>query len=532
MTNCGFLYRFKIFLSLCIVPLFVGVVFISESNAVTRFGDGMQTRQPVPIDIDDIWFYDADMEKVIPEIDSGWVAVVFVPMLQGEEPPDMTVSNKEVVVHKAKELTQAHDELLDFLYDENLLEEGVFFQLRKGMTPSDVKYLIARLNQHPFVAYAHPVLKIKENRYAFFNAVELEWKTGVASEIKTRILKQAHVLKDEAENVYRVDLGKIPLFKAINLLAEDIHIRKTIPYLVKLMPTIEATLSLPIHGGHVGDAFPFVFQVVFSDSVEIDPGAMALLDVRPAGIQKELVDVRMDPYDYVAVAAQSPIRISGTLKLFAPGEYTIPPIAVRYTCESCSNSRVRVIETKKVLIRVASIVPAGQASHDMIIPMDDPLPELNLKNFQHQAYQDFGLSVAAFAAAFLFLAAFIVRRKKIIDSAKRLQQQMPVDIQKDRLRALLEKNPPASHWQYVLEMNEALRLYLAAQYGFTGNPAGGSGDVFLETIRHTIPKGLVLKLKTVFGIIDRIVSSEMDYSPDLEKLIESVLTVLDQDWRQ
>ncbi len=532
MTNCGFLYRFKVFFSLCIVSLFVGVVFISESNAVTRFGDGQQTRPPAPIDVDDIWFYDTAMDKVIPAIDSGWVAVVFVPTLQGGDQSNMTVLNKEVIVQKAKELTQADDKIMDFFYDGNLLEAGAFFQLRDGITPSDLSSLITTLNQHPFVAYAHPVLKIKENRYAFFNAFELEWKTGVSSEIKARILRQAHVVKDKVENVYRVDLGKIPLFKAINLLAEDIHIRKAIPYLVKLMPTIEATLSLPIHGGHVGDAFPFVFQVVFSDSVEIDPGAMAILDVKPTGIQKELVDVRIDPYDYVAVTAQSPIRISGTLKLFAPGEYTIPPIAVRYTCKSCSNSRVRVIETKKVLIRIASIVPAGQVNNDMIIPMDDPLPELNLKNFRHRAYQDFCLSFVAFAVAFLFLAAFIVRRKKIIDQAKRLQQHAPVDIQKDRLRALLKKNPPASHWQYVLELNEALRLYLAAQYGFTDNPAGGSGDVFLETIQHTMPNGLVLQLKTVFRIIDRIVSSEMDYSSDLEKLIESVLTVLDQDGRQ
>jgi hypothetical protein len=66
---------------LCAVLSFF-VFSSSPVRAVTHFAPEIKNKlTPIPIDFDMIWFYDRDGQKVIPEIDSTWLTVVFHPSI-------------------------------------------------------------------------------------------------------------------------------------------------------------------------------------------------------------------------------------------------------------------------------------------------------------------------------------------------------------------------------------------------------------------------------------------------------------------
>jgi len=78
MNKYHFFSQFnKYLVSGAVVFLFISV-FIQESDAVTRFATGSRDYLPAAIGFEDLWYYDSNLKKVIPDIDLGWVSVVFV----------------------------------------------------------------------------------------------------------------------------------------------------------------------------------------------------------------------------------------------------------------------------------------------------------------------------------------------------------------------------------------------------------------------------------------------------------------------
>ena len=317
-----------------------------------------------PFSFDSVWFY-RDGTRVVPEISKRWLTVVFDPRYISNVNDFVSTSdtNDSFIQKKAKAIIKSHDRLIEYLYDPNLAEDACFFRMRDGLKLEDVRSLINQLSQDGTVKYVHPTLVLNNKTFAFFNLFEMEWKTGTAKAQRESLLSASHAVvdeDDEKENRYIVDVTAIPFFRALNLLAEDIKVLRVTPYLVEIKPSISTKLSLFMSGGNIGDSIPFTLTITFSDRVSIDPSSIATLNLRPPELQKELFDCTFDPYDYAKAVTKSPIVITGRVRFYAPGEFTIPAVKISYSCPSCSNganSTVRSIETEPVLFKVSSIIP-------------------------------------------------------------------------------------------------------------------------------------------------------------------------------
>ncbi len=514
-----------------IIVLFALIIFgfsVSLSDGVTTFGTDIETNgMPVRFDFDDIWFYDTDMVRVIPDIDLAWITVVFRTGLDAPEGSTNWSESQALFAQRAKEVVGTHDEIIDYFYDRNLAEDACFFKLREGLKQNLLEHLIALVNRHQFVAYTHPTIRVKGRTHAFFNAFGMEWKTGVEQVLREAIMNRAYVSWDKNEYTYRVALSQAPFFKAINLLAEDIHVLKAIPYLVELKPSITAEVMIPISGSDIGDEIPFSLNIAFSELVTIDPSSIANIDLRPTDIQKELFDLKFDPYDYVEAAARSPVNITGWMKFYTPGEFVIPTVKIQYTCSTYSDNKARSVETKPLPFKVSSIVPSKGADKELIIPMDHLEPDYRIEYYQQKGKTDLIFSLLAFFIGLLFAGWLILRIYQEKREREKLLAAKREDVLADKLKAFLMEAPSGPYAAYVGEVSKLLRAYLVARYEISPYPSGGSGEVFFESVKDKLPPSLVRKVSTLFKRIDDMVALDLDTFPGIESLRSEVLEIID-----
>ncbi len=500
-----------------------------EGYGISNFGVQRESgREPAEIDFDDIWFYEEDRTRYIPEIDSNWLAVA---INQTGRAPDVDSFETEAApgvmpTEMAEEIVKDHEEVVDFHCDENLAEDGCFLRLREGMSRSEIQLLIRALCARDAVAYVHPTLTLRGRAFAYFNAFQMHWKRSVNEESRKGLMEQAHVRVEHPGEIYRVDVLAIPFFRALNLLAEDVRVQGVSPLFVPLEPSIRAELSLPLEGCQIGDRIPFVLRVDFSDRVRVDPGSLVNVDLRPGGLQKELFDLKFDPYDYVKAASKSPFMLTGWMKIYSPGEFVIPAVQIRYTCIPCSDDRVRSVETDAVHVKVASILPSKGKGAKLAVPMDDVTPSLQTETLRGQArklrWQ--ALVLFALAVALLFWSA---RQWAAMKRERRGQMvEKREDMLAERLRDFLARPPEGPHWVYAGDAGRSLREYLDAKYGLGRDPRQASGAVFLEAIREQVPKGVASRLGPLLDEIDRMIALEISDYPDLDRWGRDVLDLV------
>jgi hypothetical protein len=482
---------------------------VPDPGAVTGEQDTV-----APFSFDEIWFY-RDGTRIIPEIGKRWLTVVFKPGYDA-------VSIQE----KAKAVVDSHDRLITYLYDPNLAVDACFFMMRYNLKLEDIGQLINQLTQDDAVAYVHPTLVLNHKTFAFFNFFQMEWKTGIDTVQRESLLSATHVVFDEQENRYAVDVAALAFFKAIDLLAEDIRVRRVTPYLVEIKQSISTALSLSMNGGNIGDSIPFALTVIFSDRVSIDPSSFATLNLRPPNLQKELFECTFDPYDYAKAVTKSPIVITGRVKFYAPGEYTIPAVTISYTCPSCSDSGVRSIDTNPVTFRVSSIIPADQPDNRLIVPTVPVNPEYRLGAL-HRQNLHLWLAIICFAGLVPCVAGVRYLRRKSAVEQDRLQEPKEEDLLAEQLRTLLHATPVAPHWRYLGEIGTLLRQYLMVLYGIDAKYQGGSGKQFMGTIGAHIPEEVVGSLRSIFTAIDNSVSLESEQNPGIDLLQREILKVVD-----
>ena len=480
------------------------------------------------IDFDDIWFYDEDRSKLIPDINLEWVAVALnagaldaAPLaFEGE------VELKDRFLARARETLGAYDAILDVLYDPNLAEDGCFFRLRDGLSETGVKELIQGLDHEEWIAYTHPTLTVRGKTVAYFNAFRMEWKTGVEETSKQDLMTQAHVFFEPAKDIYRVNVPTMPFFKAINLLAEDIRVVNVVPYWVPLEPSIRADLSVPLHGAQVGDRIPFSLRIAFSDRIRIDPSSLVNINLRPGHIQKELFELKFDPYDYVKLVSQSPLTLTGWMKIYSPGEFVVPAVEIHYECTTCSGDPVRSIKTGEIPLKIGSLVPSKRGETKLVVPADNVNPVLPAESLRDRARQALWQAVGSFVLAAVLLVW--LGRKWVAGKRERkgILEEKREDVIAEKLRAYLTQIPSDPHWEVAAQAGSQLREYMVTKYGLDRNPRQGSGEVFFEAVKGRITGDVASPLRSVLREIDDMIALETAEYPELERWKQDILDLV------
>jgi hypothetical protein len=153
-------------------------------------------------------------------------------------------------------------------------------------------------------------------------------------------------------------------------------------------------------------------------------------------------------------------------------------------------------------------------------------PNYKIAYYQKKARTNLLLSFLFFfitiiCAGWLILKLYQQRKKR--EKLLTIKQE---DLLADKLKAFLVEAPSSPHAVYVAEVGKLLRAYLVARYQIGLYPAGGSGEVFFESIKDTLPEALVSKIGTLFKKIDDIVALELDTFPEIEPLRSEALEIL------
>jgi len=487
---------------------------LSPADAVTRFGVGDQDKiMPAPFEPDDIWFYDSSMSRVTPDMGPNWITVVF----RSDPKTGADIVNRR-------------DDIAESFYDPDIAADACFFKLEHGLGDNALRDVIAEINQNECVAYTHPTFRMGDRTYTFFNAFEMEWKTGVSEDVKARLMGQADISWDEHENIYRVNIFRTPFFSAVNLLAEDIHTLSVTPCLAELKPQVRAALTLGIRGANIGDHIPFSLDIRFSDRIRIDPGSFADIRLKPSDIQKELFDTAFTPYDHVGITSESPIRITGHIVFYAPGQFTIPPVEIKYACSECSGDPVRTKETRAIPFKVSSIIPEG-AENKLMIPVKDMTLENRLSSYRKESHICLAFSCLSFLVSLCCMIRFVInfRARKKREEASRMNKRGEQSA--EHLRAFLNEDPAGPHWLYMADGGRIFRGYLLeiyqiTPYQITPYQINGTAAVFFESVRKALPESIASDVCALLKRIDDAAALEMDVYPELEVFRTDMLQML------
>jgi len=515
----------KKYFAIILLLMLVAIQAYTASEAVARAAS---------FSFDSVWFY-RDGTKVVPEISKRWLTVVFDSryVAKADEFASTSDTADGFIKKKGRSIVKSHDRLVEYLYDPNIAEDACFFRIRDGLKLEDVKKLIDQLSQDGTVKYVHPTLVMDNKTFAFFNRLEMEWKTGIAKAQRQPLLSASHAKldeKDEKEKRYTVDVTAIPFFRALNLLAEDVRVLRVTPYMVEVKPSISTRLSFFMSGGNIGDSVPFNLTIAFSDRVSIDPSSIATLNLRPPEIQKELFDCVFDPYDYAKAVTKSPIVITGHVRFYAPGEFTIPPIKISYSCPSCSDNptnAIRSIDTEQALFKVSSIIPTEKSQNRLIVPTEPVSADFRLSTLHRQSLRYLWLAVISFAGLVPCAVWLLLLRRKA-GAERRHHREKKKDGQlAERLRTLLKETPAAPHWSYLGEAGTLFREYMVVLYGIDSKYKGGSGKQFMETIAAHVPGECIDTLSSILNAIDNSVALELEHYQDIEQLQSDILKIVD-----
>jgi len=499
---------------------------VGVNAAVPVQGTRVNPPHVVEIELSDVWFYDRDMVRQIPEVDLQWVTVAFQAYLSESGTRLAPAEDEQAQIQMAQSLVADHEDFAEYLCDRNLSKEACFFKLRQPKTTSTLKQVIDSVNRHPFVRYTHPTIRVKGKTYAFLDTLDLEWKTGVDLATRQRILDQVHVASVSDDNLYQVDVSRIAFFKALNLLAEDVTTRWAVPRLIELKPSIELEFEVPLIGANIGDKVTFALTIRFAEFIQVDPSSVANIGLRPANLQKELFEYTLDAFDRVETAARSPIRITGWFQFFAPGDYVVPPIRIRYTCTTCPNRGLRSAETQSLPFRVSSIVPPGRGATGLIVPQDVPTPEDTHRRHYNAARLEGLLATGFFALTGLCLIWWAVKLNAARKEAARDRQTNRVKELATALEAFLAEPPAGPHSSFMAECSKRLRQYLVERYRIRDAARGGSGEVFFQSIRNQVPQSLSAQIHGVLKQVDEAVAQELEVFAQLEPFNHALREIL------
>ncbi len=467
-----------------------------------------------PIPLHRIWFYNKKMEKVVPAIRRDWITAVLSPAVTAGADSDQ--ARKAAVLETAAAIIQRYPLISDPLYEPGLNPRGCFFELEPGLFLPGVESLLERLSRDPAISYVHPVLDIAGQPHAFVDTIAIAWKTGVSQEKQTAIAGALGVVWDEPNRQWRVKQGQTSYFEAVNLLAEDPRTCWATPQYHRLAPLIQATLQLEMAGALVGDPLDFVLTIRFLPEVKPEPASLAHLQLKPSGLADSLFEAEIPPYDPVKQAGQSPIRIQGTLRIYAPGRFTLPRLRFDYECPDCPYPPTGTVSTRPVSVQIAALLPK-EAEGLRFMRSRTPLELPDQSSFHEKQAQDalwraglgFVMGMIAVLGAFLLIWA---RAKE--------RQETPLDpeaVSRQALEAFLERPVPAKkQWQYLAEGVQKLREWLMARYPADDLPVGGTGQGFFQAIQSQLPPDLRNQLEPWFKLTDAAVARQMETHPRAE----------------
>jgi hypothetical protein len=482
---------------------------------------------------DDVWFYDQDGARVVPDLDRDWLVVRFALDDAARANGGLALAGQSgappTVMQAFNERYQAY--FSHFLHDAaQALDTGVY-RLRRDMPPEVVATLMTRLRQDEAVVGVYPAWRLGDTLQAPLDRVAVTWKKMTAYRERSRLLRAAGALDpdtgatDERRTI-AIDPCRLAPWKAANLLAEDIHVLHAGPVLMEVMPPVGVRFSVALNGAMAGAPIPFALEIRFSERVKIESSTIANLNLKPGGIFRNLYDIRYDVPLSAIDTAQSPIRVTGTMRIHATGDYRIPGVPVYFTDADAPKARVQMMKTPETPLRIAAMLPENQT--DVQLRIADPPKLAPLDESGAAAARQGGLIMALAGLALLTAAgvATLLWRKTARTRVVRPENHALERRHADLLAWLEQTGRPLPATE-LAAFATALRGYLAEYAGLPAERRGGSHRLFFAAIEQQLPEQVRQPTAQLLAAVDRALARGEGMLDDASALLKQAASIVE-----
>ncbi len=385
------------------------------------------------------------------------------------------------------------------------------YRLRQGLPSALFQDLLQRWAKDPQVRSIQPVWRIEQQFYIPLNQIEVSWKTASDQASRQRLLSRIEAVQEVTEKDPHTDLLTIDpcrqaAWKIAALLSEELSVASAHPLILSILPPLAVEFRLDPPGAMSGMPMPFSFTIRFVEGISIETATIANLNLAPTGIFNNLYAVRFDQPPSAVDLASSPIQITGTLEIYATGDYQLPALPVFYTDRRNGKSRPATLYTESQVIRIASLVPEKASVYQLQVPPPTALPQLKTTPLTAQLRWVVLLGAGGLLCLASAAVLFLKNRSQDSDddsASERLQRRQ---IQ-TALATSLKGDPET--WQSAdwRELGRSLRTVLSSHAEPSTPHDGGSYRSFLGHLEGLLSSNQLILAETVLGGIEQVLAT-------------------------
>ena len=444
------------------------------------------------------WYLDAEGQKIVPEITQDWLIVRF---------HESGAASQQMTDFYSR-YSEAFDDLVEI---PEAKESTAAYRLRQGLPYGLFDALLQRWRDDPQVHSIQPAWRIDQNLYAPLDKIQLEWKTATDQETRKRLLINAEALpgtvsKGPHTDIVTIDPCRRLAWKSAALLVEDLYVAKAIPLKSSLTPPVAIRFLLDRPGAVAGMPMPFSLEIRFAEGIKIDAATIANLNLNPQGIFQNLYEINFAHPLSAVDLSRSPIRISGTLRIYASGDYQLPALPVYYTDRRTGDNRPTTIRTAFVPIRIASMIPEGSENYRLQVAAPATIPAVSVTEQSERLQRVMILSATGLLLLALGIIAWLrapLRRSSKAENMKQGRREKYYATLID----MLKKDPLTLQPKDWAELGGTLQAFLADYAGLSATASGGSHGSFLPRLKDNLSDKEMRQAETVLQGIEHLLAA-------------------------
>jgi hypothetical protein len=445
------------------------------------------------------WYLDAKGRQIVPEVTQDWLIIRF----------HESGAASQRMTDFYNRYPKAFDDLVEM---PEAGESTAAYRLRQGLPYGLFDALLQRWRNDSQVHSIQPAWQIEQNLYAPLDKIELQWKTATDRQTRQRLLVNAETLpgivaKGPHTEVVTVDPCRRLAWQTAALLGENLYVARAVPLKSPLVPPVAIRFLLDRPGAMAGMPMPFSLEIRFGEGIKIDAATIANLDLNPRGIFHNLYEISFDQPLSAIDLSRSPIRISGSLRIYASGDYQLPALPVYYTDRRTGDARPMTIRTAYVPIRIASMIPEGSEGYRLQVAAPVTIPAVS--DLQQSGHLQRAVTLSATGLLLLTLGTIAWIRTSSHRAYKtKNMDQVRLEERQAALANMLKSDPLILKPADWTELGGALQAFLADYAGLSTATSGGSHGSFLPRLKNTLSDQEKRQAETVLRGIEHLLAAD------------------------
>ncbi len=446
------------------------------------------------------WYLDAEGRQIVPEVTHDWLIVRF--------------NESGATSQQIRDFYSRYPEAFDALVETPAAGEfTAAYRLRQGLPYGLFDALLQRWRNDPQVHNIQPTWRIEDKLYTPLDSIELEWKTATNQQARRRLLAEAEALQGVVAQGLHTDIVTVDpcrrlAWKTAALLVEDLYVARAVPLKSPLAPPVAIRFLLDRPGAVAGMPMPFSLDIRFAKGIKIDAATIANLNLNPSGIFHNLYEISFDHPLSAVDLSRSPIKINGTLRIYASGDYQLPGLPVYYTDRRTGDARPVTIRTAYVPIRIASMIPEGSEDYRLQVAAPVTIPAVTDPEQSERLQR--AVTLSAIGLLLLTLGTIAWRRSPSHRESKtESMDQSRLEERHAALAHMLKSDPLTLQLSDWSELGGALQAFLADYAGLSATISGGSHGSFLPRLKDSLSVNEMGQAKTVLQGIEHLLAADL-----------------------